>query len=101
MAEYRRAATIEQAALTQAEERARRARNVAIALALVALVGVFYWSTVVKFGPAAMDRPEITLAPDRSRPDPDFKGVAPKEPMPGQPIQVQPVQGQPTTGGRP
>ena len=98
MAEYRKADTIEQAPLTEREERARRARNVAIALVLVALVGVFYWSTVVKFGPAAMDRPEITLAPDRSRADPDFKGVVPKEPMPGQPVYGQPASGQPASG---
>ena len=82
MAEYRKTDTIEQAALSEREEKARRARNVAIALLLVALVVIFYWSTVVKFGPAAMDRPVVTLAPDRSRPDPDFKGVTPKEPVP-------------------
>lgn len=100
MAEYRKADTIEVKPLSDAEEKARRARNVAIAVALVALVGVFYWSTVVKFGPAAMDRPEITLAPDRSVADPDFQGVAPKEPMPGQPVHGQPAT-VPATGGSP
>lgn len=91
MAEYRKADTIEVQPLTPAEERARKARNVSIALVLLLLVGVFYWSTVVKFGPAAMDRPEITLAPDRSRTDPNFVPVAPREPMPGQPVLGQPV----------
>ena len=91
MAEYRKADTIEQAPLSEREEKARRARNVAIAVVLAALVVVFYWSTVVKLGPAAMDRPEVTLAPDRSKPDPDFRGVAPKEPMPGQPVQGRPA----------
>ena len=81
MAEYRRDADLQVAPLTEREAKARRARNVAIAAALAVMVAVFYWSTIVKFGPAAMQRPEITLAPDRSRPDPDARRVAPREPV--------------------
>ena len=101
MAEYRKADQIDTAPLTQAEAKARRSRNVALAFVLVAIVGVFYWSTVVKFGPALQDRPIISLAPDRSRADPDFKPVAPKEPMPGQPSLAAPGSGSGATSNAP
>lgn len=42
--------------LTPAQARARRSRNVAIALALFALVGLFFAMTVVRLGGHAMDR---------------------------------------------
>lgn len=42
--------------LTPEQKKAQRARNVAIALTLVALVAVFYVATIVKFGPAILDR---------------------------------------------
>lgn len=42
--------------LTPAQQKARRARSVAIALALAALVIVFYVATIAKFGPAILDR---------------------------------------------
>lgn len=42
--------------LTEKQRKARRARSVAIALALFALVVIFYVATVVKFGPAILDR---------------------------------------------
>ena len=68
--------------LSEREEKARRARNIAIAIGLVALVGIFYASTVAKLGPKAMDRPVVTLAPEKeSTIDPDFERirVEPKE----------------------
>ena len=40
--------------LTDAQRKARRTRNLAIALCLAGLVGVFYIATVVKIGPAMM-----------------------------------------------
>ena len=75
MAEYRKTDDIQTVRLKPREAQAQRARSVAIAIGLAALVVIFYASTVVKFGPALMDRPQITLAKDRSVPDPDF--VAP------------------------
>jgi len=42
--------------LTEAQKKARRSRSVAIALALAALVVIFYVATLVKFGPAILDR---------------------------------------------
>ena len=42
--------------LTDSQKKARRSRNVAIGLGLVALVVVFYVATIVKFGPAIFDR---------------------------------------------
>lgn len=42
--------------LTPEQKKAQRARNIAIALALVALVAVFYVATIVKFGPAIFER---------------------------------------------
>jgi hypothetical protein len=43
--------------LTEAQQKARRARSIGIALALAALVVMFYLVTVVKFGPAILARP--------------------------------------------
>ena len=42
--------------LTERQKRARRSRSIAIALALFAMVIVFYAATIVKFGPAILDR---------------------------------------------
>ena len=42
--------------LTEAQKRSRRARSIAIALALGALVVLFYIVTLVK-GPAVLNRP--------------------------------------------
>ena len=42
--------------LTEAQKRSRRARSIAIALALGALVVLFYVVTLVK-GPAVLNRP--------------------------------------------
>jgi hypothetical protein len=47
--------------LNDKQRRARRLRNIAIALCLFALVAVFYTATIVKFGPRLMDRPIISL----------------------------------------
>ena len=43
--------------LTEKQKKARRSRNVAIGLALAALVVIFYIATIAKFGPAILDRP--------------------------------------------
>jgi len=43
--------------LTDKQKKARRSRNVAIGLALAALVIIFYLATIAKFGPAILDRP--------------------------------------------
>lgn len=48
---------IELVTLTDKQKKARRRRSVAIALVLAALVLLFYVATVVKFGPAILDRP--------------------------------------------
>lgn len=42
--------------LNPAQKKARRSRNVAIGLALGVLVILFYVATIVKFGPAILDR---------------------------------------------
>ena len=42
---------------TDKQKKARRSRNVAIGLALAALVIIFYLATIAKFGPAILDRP--------------------------------------------
>ena len=42
--------------LTEAQQKARRSRSVAIGLGLAVLVVVFYLATIVKFGPAILDR---------------------------------------------
>jgi hypothetical protein len=43
--------------LTEEQLRRRRARNIAIALALGALVLLFYLVTIVKLGPGVLRRP--------------------------------------------
>ncbi|WP_269932135.1 hypothetical protein [Aminobacter sp. HY435] len=43
--------------LTDKQKKARRSRNIAIGLALAALVIIFYVATIAKFGPAILDRP--------------------------------------------
>ncbi|MDD9910680.1 MAG: hypothetical protein OXR62_13445 [Ahrensia sp.] len=47
--------------LTDRQRRARRARNIAIALGLFAMVATFYIATITKFGPRLMDRPIINV----------------------------------------
>ncbi len=42
--------------LNDKQKKARRARNIAIALLLGLLVVVFYFVTVLKFGPAVLER---------------------------------------------
>lgn len=42
--------------MTEGQKRARRSRNIAIGLSLLALVAAFYAATVVKFGPKLLDR---------------------------------------------
>jgi len=42
--------------MTELQKRTRRRRSIAIALVLAGLVAVFYVSTIVKFGPAILDR---------------------------------------------
>jgi hypothetical protein len=43
--------------LTEAQKKARRSRSIAIGLGLAALVVIFYIATLVKFGPAILNRP--------------------------------------------
>ena len=43
--------------LTEEQKRRRRARSIAIALSLGVLVVLFYLVTIVKLGPAVMNRP--------------------------------------------
>lgn len=43
--------------LTDEQKRRRRARNIAIALALGGLVLLFYIVTIVKLGPGVLNRP--------------------------------------------
>jgi hypothetical protein len=42
--------------LTASQKKARRSRSVAIGLALVALVIIFYIATIIKFAPDILDR---------------------------------------------
>ena len=42
--------------LTEAQQKARRSRSLAIGIGLAVLVVVFYLATIVKFGPAILDR---------------------------------------------
>lgn len=42
--------------LTEAQRKARRGRSIAIALALAAFVVIMYILTVVRMGPAVLDR---------------------------------------------
>ncbi|WP_035266589.1 hypothetical protein [Ahrensia sp. 13_GOM-1096m] len=53
-ARHKEGEIIELVSLTDKQAKSRKARNIAIALCLVAFVGVFYVATVVKFGPAIM-----------------------------------------------
>jgi len=43
--------------MTELQKKTRRRRSIAIALVLVALVLTFYAATILKFGPAILDRP--------------------------------------------
>ncbi|GGE34646.1 hypothetical protein GCM10007276_10070 [Agaricicola taiwanensis] len=43
--------------LTPEQKRRQRRRNIAIAVVLFALVGIFYAVTVVKMGPNVLNRP--------------------------------------------
>ncbi len=43
--------------LTDEQKKRRRARSIAIAFVLAALVVLFYVVTIVKMGPAVLDRP--------------------------------------------
>jgi uncharacterized membrane protein SirB2 len=43
--------------LTEKQKKARKRRNIAIALGLIALVVIFYVATLTKLGPAVFDRP--------------------------------------------
>ena len=43
--------------LTAAQLKARRARNLAIAVGLALLVVIFYIATIAKFGPEILNRP--------------------------------------------
>lgn len=47
---------IERVDLTDQQKRTRRRRSIALALVLAALVVLFYVATIVKFGPAILDR---------------------------------------------
>lgn len=47
---------IETVTQTAAQKKAQRARSIAIALSLAALVVIFYLVTLAKFGPAILDR---------------------------------------------
>lgn len=72
MAEYRKTDSIETVRLDERQSRAQRARSYAIAGGLLLLVVVFYASTVVKFGPAALQSTGLNFETDRSVADPDF-----------------------------
>lgn len=41
---------------TASQKKAQRSRNIAIGIALAALVVIFYVATIIKFGPAILDR---------------------------------------------
>ena len=41
---------------TESQKKARRSRSIAIGLGLFAMVVIFYVATIVKFGPAILDR---------------------------------------------
>ncbi|MCW2308195.1 hypothetical protein [Rhodobium gokarnense] len=43
--------------LTEEQKKRRRARSIAIGLALAALVAVFYAVTIIKLGPGVLERP--------------------------------------------
>ncbi|MDP3897969.1 MAG: hypothetical protein Q8Q62_14960 [Mesorhizobium sp.] len=42
--------------MSVAQKRAQRSRSVAIGIALAVLVVMFYVATIIKFGPAILDR---------------------------------------------
>ena len=42
--------------LNENQKKARRSRSIAIGLGLFAMVVIFYVATIVKFGPAILDR---------------------------------------------
>ncbi len=46
----------EHVTMTERQKKARRSRSIALGLALAALVIVFYLATLVKFGPAILER---------------------------------------------
>lgn len=48
---------LELVTLTERQKKARRNRSIAIGVALGVLVIIFYVATIVKFGPAVLDRP--------------------------------------------
>jgi len=48
---------LETVELTEQQKKARRRRSVAIGLALVAMVVIFYVATLTKFGPEILVRP--------------------------------------------
>jgi len=48
---------LERVTMTEAQKKARRNRSIALGLALAAFVVVFYVATLVKFGPAILNRP--------------------------------------------
>lgn len=43
--------------LTERQKKAQRSRSIAIALALIGFVALMYIVTIVKMGPAILDRP--------------------------------------------
>jgi hypothetical protein len=43
--------------LTDAQKKAQRSRSIAIAVALAAFIVIIYIVTIVKMGPAILDRP--------------------------------------------
>ena len=43
--------------LTPEQRRLRKARSIAIALALAAMVGLIYWVTIVRLGANVLNRP--------------------------------------------
>ena len=47
---------VETVELSEAQKRTRRRRSIAIAVILAGLVVLFYLATIVKFGPAILDR---------------------------------------------
>ncbi len=51
--------------LNDGQARARRFRNIAIALCLFGMVAAFYAATIVKFGPEILDRPMTPQAQNR------------------------------------
>ena len=72
MAEYRKTNHIDTVQLDERQAKAQRARSIAIAFGLLALVGLFYVSTVAKLGPNALQSSALNFETDRSKPDPDF-----------------------------